>query len=248
MDNLEFLDAGEPANGEVAPTPQAEAPTQEEPAAGQATEPETAEQKATRERDERGRFKAKEADEPVMVPLKALHETRDQVQQLKAELDRMRQPIQQQPQVPDMFEDPEGYQAHLAQSLQATVFNQTLNISEEMTRQQVGNELVDGATAWARQVFQANPTFYQVFAQQRNPYGFLIGEYRRQQALSQIGGDPKEIEAFLAWKQAQTAQQPGATPQPQSRRPTGSIASAPSAGGAQHIATGPGVAFDSVIK
>jgi hypothetical protein len=251
MDNLEFLDAGQPANGEVAPTPQAEAPTQEAaPVTGeQPTEPvaETAEQKATRERDERGRFKAKEADEPVMVPLKALHETRDEVKALKAQLEALNRP-QQEPQVPDMFADPEGYQAYLAHSVRETVLNQTLNISEEMTRQQAGDEIVNEATEWARQAFQANPAFYQSFIQQRNPYGFLISEYRRQQAFSQIG-DPKEIEAFLAWKQAQSAApQPGATPQPQPQRPTGSIASAPSAGGAQHIATGPGVAFDNVIK
>jgi hypothetical protein len=92
-----------------------------------------------------------------------------------------------------MFEDPEGYQAYLANSVRETVLNQTLNISEEMTRQQVGAELVDEATTWAKQAFQANPGFYQAFVQQRNPYGFLVGEYQRQQALSQIGSTPHRL-------------------------------------------------------
>jgi hypothetical protein len=248
MDNLEFLDAGEPANGEVAPTPQAEAPSETvtEATAETPVAPETEQKGPTRGPD--GKFAKKEAEEPVMVPLKALHETRDEVRSLKAQLDALNRPqTQQQPQVPDMFEDPEGYQAHLANQVQQTIFNQTLNISEEMTRQAVGGELVDQATEWARQVFSVNPAAHQIFASQRNPYGWLVSEYQRQLAMSQIGTDPKQIEAFLAWQQAQKAQ-PAATPQPQPQRPTGSIATAVSAGGAQHTAMGPGVAFDNVIR
>ena len=206
MDDLEFLDGAEAPVGEV----QAE-PTPETVEAQPEAEQETAEQKESRERDERGRFKARDAEQP-MVPLAALHETRDKVRDLEARLAAMNPPPVQQ-QVPDMFEDPEGYQAHLANQVQQTVFNQTLNISEEMTRQQVGAELVDQATEWARQVFAVNPAAHQIFASQRNPYGWLVSEYQRQSAMSRIGSDPKQIEAFLAWQQAQQA------PTPQARIP-----------------------------
>jgi hypothetical protein len=247
MDNLDFLDGSEEPNGQAQPP---EAQIEAEPVAAEPSEvieEETTEQKATRERDERGRFKAKEADEPVMVPLKALHETRDQVQQLRAELDRLRQPSPSQaPQAPDIFEDPEGFVQYQNLQLQAATLNTTLNISEEMARNTVGQEVVNEAQAWGAQAFAANPSFYQHFLQQRNPYGFLVEQYKRASTYAKLGNDPSEIEAFVAWKQANKAPQAQATSTTQTPPP--SIASATSAGGAQHIATGPGVAFDNVIR
>jgi hypothetical protein len=248
MDNLEFLDGAEAPNGEAAPVVEAAV---EAPAEVVTTEAEPVSEQKGPSRGPDGKFAKKEADEPIMVPLKALHETRDEVKALRAQLEAATRPpqTQQQSQVPDMFEDPEGYQSFQTQQLQTAVFNSTLNISEEMTRQQVGDDLVNEVQQWGAQAFQANPAFYQQFAQQRNPYGFLVSAYKRQQAVSQIGDDPKQIEAFLAWQQAQTAApQPAATPQSQPQRPTGSIASAVSAGGVQHTAMGPGVAFDNVIR
>lgn len=248
MDNLEFLEGPEGPIDDAQPQEaQTEATPETVEAEAEPTE-ETSEQRATRERDERGRFKAKEADEPVMVPLKALHETRDQVQQLKAELDRLRQPAQQPQasQVPDIFEDPEGFVAYQNAQLHTATLNTTLNISEEMTRAAVGQETVNEAQQWGEQVFAQNPSLYQQFLQQRNPYGFLVEQYKRATTFAKLGDDPSQIEAFLAWKQASQA-----TPQHSSNQvstPQRSIASAPSAGGMQHIATGPGAAFDSFIK
>lgn len=220
MDNLENLISGQPEDGEAAPTPKAEAPAAEAapptPDTAEAPVDETAEQKASRERDERGRFKAKDADEPVMVPLKALHETRDQVQQLRAELNQLRQPQQQtqaQP-VPDIFEDPEGFVDYQNRQLHAVTLNTTLNISEEMTRKADGQETVDEAQKWGAQAFTANPAFYQQFLQQRNPYGFLVEHYKRASTFAKLGDDPSQIEAFLTWKQAQqgTPSTPAAVP------------------------------------
>ena len=194
MDNLDdFLGAS--PDGEAAPVAEV---TPAEPVAAEPAE--TEEQKATRERDERGRFKAKEAEEPVMVPLKALHETRDEVKALKAQLESLRQP---QPEVPDMFADPEGYQAHQRSELQNAILNERLNLSEELAVDKHGEEAVEQAKQWGLAAFQANPALYQSFISQRNPYGFLVNEYRKQSMLSQL--DPKEFDAFLAWKEAQKA-------------------------------------------
>jgi hypothetical protein len=240
---LEFLEGGEPPKDEVQPveTPPVEAaPTVETP------EP-TAEKPAP-VRGPDGKFAKKEPEEPVMVPLKALHETRDEVKALKAQLDAFNKPREQTPQqAPDIFEDPDGFRNHMQSEMQRQILNTTLNLSEEMVTQQVGADTVELAKQWGTQAFQANPGLYQSFIQQRNPYGFLVAEYQKQTMISQIGNDPKEIQAFLAWKQAQQASPAQvATPQPQ--RPTGSIATAPSAGGAQHQATGPGVAFDEHFR
>jgi hypothetical protein len=257
MDNLEFLDAPQGANAETQSneTP-AETPSEQPQAADQAIESEpvpgeTAEQTATRERDERGRFKAKTDQEPVMVPLQALHETRDEVKALKQQLAAITQP-QQQPQTyqaPDMFENPEGWQAHIQNTIAQTTLNDRLNVSEEIVRQSAGNETVNAAQEWGRQMLTHNPMFAQIFYGQRNPYGFLVKEHQRFRAISQLGDDPKQLDDFLAWKSTQGGQsQPGPRANPQQPAPPRSIASATSAGGVQHSAMGPGVAFGNTIK
>jgi hypothetical protein len=251
MDDLDFLDGSEEPNAETQPveTPVAEAPAEAPAEPTPEPEGETAEQKATRERDEKGRFKAKEQEQPVMVPLQALHETRDEVKALKQQLAAL-QPQQQPqaPQVPDIFENPEGYTQYLQSQIAQTTLNDRLNLSEEMVRQSTGDETVNAAQEWGRQMLAANPMFAQTFYAQRNPYGFLVGEYKRHQTLSQLGNaDPKEIEAFIAWKNTQ--QQPGATPNPEpSPAPPRSIASATSAGGMRTIAMGPTAAFDELFQ
>lgn len=254
MDKLDFLDGAEAPNAETQPeeATAAEPQTAEQPPEPP-KEPEQASEQPSSERprDEHGRFaKKEEAPEPVMVPLAALHETRDKVKALEAQLQAM-QPQQEQPQaVPDMFEDPQGYHAYIQNTISQTALNDRLNISEEMARQSAGEETVNAAQEWGRQQLTSNAAFAQQFYQQRNPYGFLIREYQRHQALSALGDDPKQIEAFKAWQaaQAQIQQQPAQADPQQQPNPPQSIASAPSAGGMQTIAVGPGVAFDSVIK
>lgn len=251
MDNLEFLDSPEGENAETRPEDAAPQENAEQAETGGETEEATPE-KPTPPRGPDGKFAKKEeaSPEPVMVPLAALHETRDKVKSLEAQLASLTQPQrQQQPSVPDMFEDPEGFQAHIAGSVNGAVLNTTLNISEEITRQSVGNDLVDDVQRWGAEEFQRNPALAQQFYQQRNPYGFLVQQYQRQQSLSKLGDDPKQIEAFLAWKQAQEQlQQQPAQADPQQAEPPQSIASAPSAGGLQTSSIGPGVAFAETIK
>lgn len=260
--DLEFLD-GEKSPSEAAqPEPKAPEAAPAEAAA------ETPEQKESRERDERGRFKAKEeAAAPVAptpapvpetiaaptpastpegyVPLAALLAERDKRTALEAQMPKPQAaPSPSIGPAPDMFEDPEGYRAWNQQQ----IANVQLNISEEMTRDKFGDELVDAAKAWATEQFQSRPGFAQEVLSQRNPYGYAVKAYQKAQSLSQLGDDPEEIKAFLAWKQAQSAQPAAPVAQPPPERPPQSIAAAPSAGGLQHTAVGPGVAFDDTIR
>lgn len=202
MDIVDELDGSQEPNGEAVVTeaaPAVEAPVAEAPA-------ETPAEAAARERDEKGRFKAKEQDQP-MVPLAALHDTRDKVRDLEARLAAMQQPQPQGQQIPDIFEDPEGFVRYQNTQLQAVTLNTTLNISEEMTRASAGNETVEAAQQWGAQAFPANPALYQQFISQRNPYGFLVEQYRRATAFQQLGDDPAKIEEFVKWREAQSAPQ-----------------------------------------
>lgn len=208
MDILDELNAGEPANAEPQATePQAAEPAQAEPQA----EPAEAQ---PRERDEKGRFKPKDEKPevpPGYVPVGVVQELREEIRSLK-------QPAQQEPRQPiappDIFEDPQGYTQFLQTQIAQTTLNDRLNLSEEMVRQSAGDETVNAAQEWGRQMLASNPIFAQQFYAQRNPYGFLVGEYKRQTTLAKLGDDPAQIEEYLKWREAQNAPQPAQQQQP----------------------------------
>jgi hypothetical protein len=256
MDNLEFLDAGEPANEVVRPEAveavkeAALATTTAPPEIAAETPQETAEEKATRERDERGRFKAKDEKQPApegYVPVGVVQELREVIRTLKNPAPQTEQPQAQQ--VPDIFEDPEGFQNYQTQMVQRAIYSERLNISQRFATQQYGAETVQAAMEWGQAKCAADPAFNAAVMSNPDPVGYAVQTYQREQAFGKLGGDLKQIEAFLAWQQAQQAQ-PAAQSAPTQpvERPTSSIASATSAGGVQHTAVGPGVAFDNVIK
>lgn len=66
--------------------------------------------------------------EERMVPLKALEEERRKRQEAEAKI-----PVQEQ-KTPDVFEDPEGYQKHMAETLQQATFNERCNISRFLAK------------------------------------------------------------------------------------------------------------------
>jgi hypothetical protein len=175
--------------------------------------------------------------DPGFVPITSMLDEREKRQKLEAELAQLRA-SQQQPQpepVPNMFEDPEGFQAYQQQFANQTAINVKLDLSEDMARQAHGDELVDQARDWALQRFQSIPGFQAHVLGQRNPYGFVVQEYRKAQIADQI--TPEDLAQFQAWKtaqaQIQTPAPPTAAAPPNSPRsvPPRSLASAPSAGG-----------------
>lgn len=176
--------------------------------------------------------------EPIMVPLAALHETRDEVKALKAQLAQ----FQQQPQAPepiqppDPIEDPEGFAQFQEARLQQVLLNQTLNTSERFAKKEHGVETVEAAKQWSLQRFQADPLYQQQVLRDPDPYERIVADYRRDQLFSQVS-DPSEFEQFRAWKaangqlQQQQGGQPPPPPNPTPAIPPPSLASAPSAGG-----------------
>lgn len=175
--------------------------------------------------------------EPGYVPLGALLDTRDKAQAAEARAKQLEQELaqfraQQEPQtVPDMFEDPEGYQAAVSQQIARAALDARLNSSEDVARSQFDDATVDAARDWALAQAQANPAFGQQLLSQRSPYIYAVREHQRVTALEKLGNDTAEIDHFLAWKAAQAATTaPQGEPPPQTSLPPKSIASAPSAG------------------
>lgn len=171
-------------------------------------------------RDEFGRFAPKgeeapavepdasapPAPEPERIPIAALKDERHKRQQLEEQLRQLTEQVarfqQPQPQpefrLPDPVEDPEGFAAFQHHQ----VLNAKLDISEEITRTAVGDEVVDAARDWAVSRFRDNPAFQQTVLSQRNPWGYVVKEYQQSQKMAKLADfDVGDIDAFLQWKQ-----------------------------------------------
>lgn len=135
------------------------------------------------------------------VPLATVLDTRDK---LKAAEERVRQfeAQQQAPTLPDPYEDPDGYNRFVAAQTQQAVFSAKLDLSEDMARTQHGDELVNTVQQWALERGASDPSFGPTLAQQRNPYGWAVQQYQREQALEELK-DPSEFAAYRAWRAAQ---------------------------------------------
>lgn len=229
MGDEEFLDALEAdnraGNGEE---PKAPEPT---PEPAKAEEPKAEPEAKGPERDEGGRFKAKEEApatppaqpqpaEPVAVqptpqpeaqqaPVTALIDERlkrqraeDDARRANEELQRLRAAQQPQPEAPDPDRDPVGFAQFQQNEFQKLLLNERLNVSERFARKEHGAETLEAAKGWAKEKFASDPLYRQQIFADADPYDRLVTDYRRDQLFSQVS-DPKEIDEFRAWKAAQ---------------------------------------------
>lgn len=169
------------------------------------------------------------------VPLGAVLDEREKRRAAEAERDALRaSQAQQQFQMPDAYEDPEGFAAAQQALLNQRLQTITLNTSERFARKEHGEETVEAAKAWALQRFASDPLYQQQILNDPDPYDRAVRDYRLSLVASEIS-DPTEFEQFKAWKaaQQQLQQQPGGQPPPPNQPPSippKSLASAPSAG------------------
>lgn len=165
--------------------------------------------------------------DPGFVPIGAMLDERERRKQLETELARL-QAQQPEPEPLDLY-DPE----QMATYHQQQVISAKLDISEDMTRDKFGDELVDQARDWALQRFQASPAYQAEVLRQRNPWKYVVEQYQRDQIAQQVS--LSDFEKFKQWQaaQQQLAQQQTAAPvaaEPPIVQPPRSLASAPSAG------------------
>lgn len=230
----------------------------------QQPEGETQEQRAERERDELGRFKAKEAAEAQQpeapAKVKNTPEQDAAFAAMRRELDELKR-AQQQPQQPERVPQTQEEVAvvqHLNASEQRTTALLTLQTGDPERAQQ----MVDGAKQFFRQL---DPQTQQQIIYSEEPYAALLIRYqqavsdyqRRQQAQAYLAklqelqfptDDPDKIDEWaINYARQKLAQQAPAKPQQRAAPPPQSLASIPSVGGQDHVPSGPGVAFDSTF-
>lgn len=124
--------------------------------------------------------------------------------------------VQAQPAaVPNPVEDPQGYHAFIQQS----IFNDRLNMSETMLRQQIGDDAdVDAKREKFRQLADANPGLRAELQKSAHPYKFVYDTAAKHLALEEIG-DPvsfrSKMEAEI--RASVLAEMAGTAPAPQPR-------------------------------
>lgn len=195
-----------------------------------------------------------------MVPLMALLDTRDKLKAAErrlAEIDAA-QVARQPADVPDPYDDPQGFQDHVGQQLANQALSQRFDISETMARDKHGDVTVTAAMEWGAQRAQANPGFRDEFLSQKNPIDWVVRQQKRDSLLADVGEDP---DAYVRRRAAELGliaapdagagmtPAPGQQQAPKPAAPPRSIASAASSGnGHRDMATGPMAALDAVFK
>ncbi len=165
------------------------------------------------------------------VPIGAVLDERDKRKALEAELAQLRAkpaPIQ----MPDPYEDPEGYAAAQQAQVGGALYQINLRYSERLANVEHGAETVTAAKEWGFAKCETDPYFNAKVAASEDPIGFVVAEYRRDEIASKV--NPSDFQEYQAWKAAQaTIAQQGAQPPPPNSPPaipSPSLASAPSAG------------------
>lgn len=226
----------EPITPDVAPEPEAEAPQPEQET------PEPVEQQQD------GRF----------VPLAAVLDERDKRKALEARVAEYER-IQQQPQarnVPDAFDDPEGYNQYLEQRMGQAMAQQRMDTSYLIATQAYGKESVEKAREWALERGKSNPGFAAELDQQAHPIDWIVQQHKRDGLISQLPTDVSSLDELIEREiakrglSAPVAAPTGATPQ-QAAPPVKVPRSLASQGSGQsdirHVASGPLSAVDAVF-
>lgn len=257
MDKLDFLDGETPEPTSTpapeAPAPVAEAPTEQSGGPVRGPDGKFASAKAPDPAPVEVATPApapQEAPPPAHVPISALMDERDKRKAMEAQLAAY-QAQQAAPPPPDRYADPEGYEAFQEARFQQAVYETRRDMSKRFAEMQHTPEVVAQAHDWAFQKAQSDPEFNAKALASPDPYGFAVAEMRKEQLLQTVDPgkfDPAQYQQFLNWQAqqaAQTQQQQAFVPVPQTPPPPlpVSLATAPSAGGAAHVPTGPGQAF-----
>lgn len=233
MDDEDFLDALEADNrNAVEPEPVkvevvAEEPKVEEPEVLELTDPVAPPEPQAPE--------PMRNDEAADGRLAALLDERDKRKAAEAELQRLRDAAQanQAPiQMPDPYEDPEGFAAAQEARVSQALYQTNLRWSEQIATMKHGEETVTAAKDWGFKRCETDPYFNAKVAASPDPIGYVVTEYKRDEIASNVNLD--EFAQFKAWQaaQGQIAQQAAsaAPPNAASAIPPKSLASAPSAG------------------
>lgn len=204
-----------------------------EEALGEEEAPEEAEAEAEAEVEKAEELETEpEAEKPAEqnVPLAALLEVRDEKAALKAEnaqlLQRIEAETKAEPkaaEVPDMFEDPDGFREYFEnkistaeQRAERKIFDARLDMSKRAASREHGAEMVDAMETWFTEKGTSDPHWAGQILGQPDPYDYALGQYKQEQAMAKLSGlTPEQIEALVAGQATDTPPPPEPVKLPQ---------------------------------
>lgn len=204
--------------------------------------------------------------EAAFVPISAMLTERDRRQEVEkrlkdfedAETKRKAEAQAKAPPPPQFAEDPEAHLNAREIEHQRQLYFLRRDFSERMAVKEYGREVVTQAMAWARGRGESDKAFNEAALLSPDPIEFAVQSYREDQVYQQVKTGQftaADLEAFQAWKAAQTANpapSPSAaapavlTPTPAPKPPV-SLVDQLSAGGAAHVPAGPGQAYSAAF-
>jgi hypothetical protein len=131
------------------------------------------------------------------VPITALLDEREKRQAAEREAEQLRAKIPQaQPaNMPDPYEDPQGFEQHVQSRVQEVIKTERLNTSYQIATVRHGREAVEEARVWAIDRAQKDPAFSASLDMQSDPVDWIVHQHKRDGLLSQIGD--KSLEDFI---------------------------------------------------
>lgn len=161
-------------------------------------------------------------DKGHSVPLATFLEEKMTARELKKEVERLRQEQEasrqaalQPVKVPDPYEDPDGYNRYVQDSVQQNAWSMRAEMSGRFAEQKFGRETVEAALSWAQQEGQRDPTLGQRVQMQASPVEWVVEQYNRDQLLQRIQSDPTLSAQLMSGAVSPQATVPGVVaPQP----------------------------------
>lgn len=172
-------------------------------------------------------------------------ERRQAKERENGDLRRQAETARQPEVIPDVASDPQGWQKAQEARFEKERLDMRMDMSGRYAAQTFGGDQVEAAMAWGHEQSKADPFFGPKFLAQNDPFGWLVAEHRRANALGWLGDKSPEERAleyaasmgYVKPAGDPNAQQPAVTTvaaqpiSPARPTPSRSIANAPPAGG-----------------
>lgn len=205
---------------------------------------------------------APQEQEARHVPISAMLDERDKRKALEAERDRYKQELEQARQkpvqnVPDPYDDPQGFAAYQEQRVQEAVTQQRFQMSELMAKQVHGEETVTKASEWALEKANSDPAFAAAYHRQAHPIDWIVQQHKRDALYSQLPTDVSSldelIEREIARRSASVAAPAPAVAQTQQATPPAKVPRSLATQGSgptdvRQVASGPTAAVDALFS
>jgi hypothetical protein len=169
------------------------------------------------------------------VPLPTFLDMRDRAKAAEARLAELEAKKPEPTEVPDPYDDPKGFAAHVKREAEALATNNRFQLSDVIARREFGADTVQTATDWALDRAKSDPSFAQQYMREAHPIDWIVRQHKEAADIEDYRKDPAAFARRILEASGEAA--PATTtpvvvvPQQAPMTPRRSIAAEPSTGG-----------------